>query len=173
MGWALKSSQTKKTRFNDKQKQYLTQIFNLGQTTGHKANAADVAKSMMTTKDYQGERMFSKEKFRQLDRSKAFSPVQRQNDGYLSRLLTRQHDDDMESAEAEDYLQGLSDQVVQEVALRHPMIYDCQDVCELISNSKISKFAIPMLQRMCNHFNLDISDIKIKRKKPSKIDLTV
>lgn len=75
MGWALKSSQTKKTRFNDKQKQYLTQIFNLGQTTGHKANAADVAKSMMTTKDYQGERMFSKEKFRQLDRSKAFSPV--------------------------------------------------------------------------------------------------
>ena len=167
MGWALKSSQTKKKRFNDKQKQYLTQLFNLEEATGHKANAADVAKSMMTAKDNQGEKMFSSKEFltaRQI--TSFFSRLARKRKLPGSTTDDEQDDDDMESAELEDYIQELSELVVQEVALKHPITFDCYDICELISNGKISKFAIPMLKDICTHLDIDVSDIKIKRKKP-------
>ena len=59
MGWALKSAQPKRTGSNDKQKNYMMTKFNLGETTGFKANPADVAKAMMTTKDDNSDRMFT------------------------------------------------------------------------------------------------------------------
>ena len=51
MGWALKSSHVRRTRFTEKQKDYLTSKFRIGETTGQKAYAASAAKSMMTARD--------------------------------------------------------------------------------------------------------------------------
>ena len=63
MGWALKSSQGGKTRFSDKQRDYLTSKFLIGEETGHKASPAQVSRSMMTAKDPTGNRMFSCSEF--------------------------------------------------------------------------------------------------------------
>ena len=50
MGWALKSIHVRRTRYTEKQKDYLTNKFRIGETTGQKADAASVTKSMMTAR---------------------------------------------------------------------------------------------------------------------------
>lgn len=164
MGWALKSAQTKRTRFNEKQKNYMTTKFNIGETTGFKANPADVAKAMMTTRDDNGDRMFTIEEFL----------TTQQVSSFFSRLASKktlpndnvQDDDDALAAENETDLQDLQELVVQEVSLQHPIIYDRHNMCELISNSKMKRFAVPMLRQMCIHFDIDINDIKANLKQP-------
>ena len=63
MGWALKSSHVRRTRFTEKQKDYLTSKFRIGETTGQKADAAFIAKSMMTARDSSGNRLFTSSEF--------------------------------------------------------------------------------------------------------------
>ena len=41
MGWALKSSHVKRTRCTEKQRDCLSSKFRIGQTTGHKVDAAE------------------------------------------------------------------------------------------------------------------------------------
>ena len=63
MGWALKSSQGGKTRFSDKQRDYVTSKFQIGEETGQKASLAQVSRMMMTAKDASGNCMFSSSEF--------------------------------------------------------------------------------------------------------------
>ena len=63
MGWALKSSHVGRTRFTEKQKDYLTSKFRIGETTGQKADAASVVKSMRTARDSSGNRLFTSSEF--------------------------------------------------------------------------------------------------------------
>ena len=63
MGWALKSSRVRRTRFTEKQKDYLTSKFRIGEKTGQKADAASVAKSMMNARDSNGNRLFTSSEF--------------------------------------------------------------------------------------------------------------
>ena len=48
MSWALKFSHVKWTQFTEKQRDYLSSKFRIGESTGQKADAAPVSKSMMT-----------------------------------------------------------------------------------------------------------------------------
>ena len=63
MGWALKSSHVRRTRFTEEQKDYLTSKFRIGETTGQKADAVSIAKSMMTARDSSGNRLFTSSEF--------------------------------------------------------------------------------------------------------------
>ena len=147
----------------------MTTKFNLGETTGFKANPDDVAKAMMTTRDDNGDRMFTSEEFL----------TTQQVSSFFSRLASKkrlpdvQDDDDAIAAENETHLQDLQEMVIQEVSLQHPIIYDRHNMCELISNSKMKRFAVPMLKQMCIHFDIDIKDIKANLKQPYINKLTV
>ena len=55
-GWALPK---KSNRFSETQKEYLLQKFNIGQSTGKKAQAEAVAKDMRRAKGSDGKRLFS------------------------------------------------------------------------------------------------------------------
>ena len=48
MGSKLKSSQVRRTRFTENQKDYLSSKVLIGEKTGQKVDAVSVAKSMMT-----------------------------------------------------------------------------------------------------------------------------
>ena len=63
MGWALKTSQASRTRFSEKQKEYLMKKFITGEQTGQKVNAASVARSMIKARDTNGERLFTSAEF--------------------------------------------------------------------------------------------------------------
>ena len=54
--------------------------------------------------------------------------------------------------------------VVEEVAQRHPVLYDRYNLCELSSQGKLKiKFSVKMLQAICDSFELTASG---KQKKP-------
>lgn len=63
MGWALKSTQLRRSKFSDKQRQYLDAKFQIGERTGRKADPTDVSKAMRTAKDSNGERLLGCEHF--------------------------------------------------------------------------------------------------------------
>ena len=63
MGWALKSSHVRRTRFTEKQKDYLTSKFRTGETTSQKADAASIANSMITARDSNGNSFFTSSEF--------------------------------------------------------------------------------------------------------------
>ena len=136
---------------------------------GFKANPADVAKAMMTTRDDNGDSMFTSEEFL----------TTQQVSSFFSRLASKktlpdvQDDDDAIAAENKTDLQDLQEMVVQEVSLKQPIIYDRHNMCELISNPKMKRFAAPMLKQMSIHFDIDIKDIKANLKQPYIDKLTV
>ena len=63
MGWALRSSQVKRTRFTTNQKDYLTKKFDLGEISGRKSDPESVARAMMAARDSEGNRLFTSADF--------------------------------------------------------------------------------------------------------------
>lgn len=162
MGWALKSSASRRTRFTPEQKSYLTTKFKLGEQTGNKANPAAVARSMMFAKDENGKRLFSRDDFL----------TAKQIAGFFSRLASKKAlaDDedqvDIEIAAHEACLEEIVNQAVSETALKHPVVYDAYNLCDMASQKKLSSFSIAVLKDICTSFDIDTSDVLINRKKP-------
>lgn len=159
MGWALRSSQVKRTRFTASQKDYLTKKFDLGEISGQKEDLDSVARAMMTARDSEGNRLFTGAEFLTFQQVASF----------FSRLAAKRRlpdvtsgiDEEADNAERESALQELTNAVTQEVSLEHPIVYDCYNICELISSSpELSSFAIPMLEENCNYFVIDTSHIR-------------
>ena len=79
---------------------------------------------------------------------------------FFSRLASKRTLENGEMTESDiKESQGVED----EEAFRKLRSYN---ICELIADSKLSKFAIQMLQDICEHFDIPITDIKVKRKAP-------
>ena len=166
MGWALKSSHVRRTRFTDKQKDYLTSKFRIGETTGQKADAASVAKSMMTARDNNGNRLFTSSEFLTGQQVSSFFSRLASKRALENDEMTESDIEESQNVENEEAFRKLRSEILQEVALRDPFCYDSYNICELIAESKLSKFAIQMLQDICVHFDIPTTDIKVKRKAP-------
>lgn len=163
MGWVLKSSQSRRTKFTENQKQCLYAKFQIGERTGRKADPTEVSKAMRTAKDSNGKRLFNYGDFL----------TSQQISSYFSRLAAKrtveadQHDSEDETP-GEDLQSLLSDKVLSEVSIQHshPIIYDSYNICELVLNSKLGSFSVSILRDICESFGLDISEITVRRKKP-------
>ena len=167
MGWALRSSHVRRTTFTEKQKDYLTSKFRIGETTGQKADAASVAKSMMTAKsDSNGNRLFTSSEFLTGQKVSSFFSRLTSKRTLENDEMTESDIEESQDVEDEEAFRKLRSEILQEVALRHPICYDSYNICELIVDSKLSKFAIQMLQDICDRFDILITDIKAKRKAP-------
>jgi len=51
-------------------------------------------------------------------------------------------------------------------AFQHPIIFENYNICEIVCQSKLSKFSIGMLREICTELEVDISSITSKRKQP-------
>ena len=122
MGWALKSSPVRRTRFTEKQKDYLTSKFRTGETTGQKADAASVAKYMMTAKDSNVNRLFTSSEFLTGQQVSSFFP------------MTESGIEENHNVEDEEASRKLRSETLQEVALRYPICYDSFNISELIAD---------------------------------------
>ncbi|KAK3742858.1 hypothetical protein QZH41_015379 [Actinostola sp. cb2023] len=122
---------------------------------------------MMTARDTDGQRLFSSSEFL----------TSQQVESYFSRLaakraLHEQEDiDDVENecqnaADNEEAFSELRSDVLQEVSITHPIYYDCYNLCDLIKNSKLTNFAISVLRKICQHFEIPVADITMRRKAP-------
>ena len=167
MGWALKSASTQRTRLTESQKQYLTEVFQIDQRTGHKADPCNVSKSMRKARNADGSCKFDTSSYL----------TSQQIASFFSRLAAKrvaaaesqdekgEHQEEMDRIQ-EQNIQDLSNKVMAEMSIQHPIMYDTHNICEIVACSKLSKFSVQMLQDICNFHELDISSIAIKRKKP-------
>ena len=80
--------------------------------------------------------------------------------------MTESDIEESQNEEDDEAFRKLRSEILQEVALRYPICYDSYKICELIVDSKLSKFAIQMFQGICDRFDILITDIKVKRKVP-------
>ena len=109
---------------------------------------------MMHARGNDGERLFSSDEFL----------TSQQINSFFSHLATEENDD--EAAEFESSLEDLTNQVWRKVSLQHPIVFDCHNMCHLVKQGKLNKFSIKMLKRLCEHFDLDVSHITVRRKRP-------
>ena len=104
----------------------------------------------------------------------------RQVASFFSRLAAKQRlpdatsgsDEEADDAETESALEELSNAVMREVSLEHPIVYNCYNICDLISSFELSSFSIQMLKEFCNFFEIHTSHVKVRQKKPY-LDLSV
>ena len=168
MGWALKSSQGGKTRFSDKQRDYLTSQFQIGEETGQKASPAQVSRLMMTAKDASGNRMFSSSEFLTVQQITSFFSrlaSKRSLAGHLD-IQAAADDEDVEAEVNEAAFQELSDYVMANILPTHPICYDSFNLCQLMSKSKLSTLAVKLLKEICDHYGIATEDITSRRKVP-------
>ena len=98
----------------------------------------------MAARDSEGNRLFT---------SAVFFTSQ-QVASFFSRLAAKRRlpdvmsgsDEEADGAERESALQELSNAVMREVSLEYPIVYDCYNICDLISSSKLSSFSNQMLK---------------------------
>ena len=165
MGWALKSSSSRQTRFNPAQKDYLKKKFDIGQKTGRKVDPVTVSQEMRVAKNSNGDRLFSSSEF--------LTGKQIQN--FFSRLaskrsvdiVTEEDDEEEISARHEEALSEIRQGISNFAVLRHPIIHDTYNICELASSGKLaSTFSVSVLRDMCASLDIDVSSVTVRRKKP-------
>ena len=164
-GWALKSSAVQRKRFNESQKQYLTKLFNLGEQTGYKVDANNVSQSMRKARNIDGSLMFDTSDYltgKQI--TSFFSRLARKRRAV--RVDDSEEEDEEEAKLHEECIEDLSRNIINEIGLVHPIMFDSHNLCKLASSSKLTKFSMSMLQDICNLYELDTSSIIAKRKKP-------
>ena len=168
-GWALKGTK-KVIRFNENQRQYLNDKFQIGQESGHKADAEKVSQDMRYTRGDKGQRRFKVDEFL----------TAQQIQGYFSRSSaklrhakapqpvddTSTNETDVQAAqEAESYSSARA-AILQQCELTHPIVYDTLNICNLCTTNKLTRLSVAQLRLICSHYNMDVETSKSKRKAP-------
>ncbi|CAB3986533.1 SURP and G-patch domain-containing 1 [Paramuricea clavata] len=138
IGWALKSS-AKRKHFTPTQKEYLTSHFDIGEQTGHKVDAKNVSNSMRKAKNPDGSRLFQKSDF--------LSPQQIAS--FFSRLAKKRRqvdysdtedeveEDEFKEMSNEENFENLTNEILNEISISHPIMFETHNICELATNSKV------------------------------------
>lgn len=88
----------------------------------------------------------------------------------MSVLATSNDNDDNEeellSAMKEKEFDQMQEEVLNKISIKHPIVYDMYNICDMVSMNKLSKFSIAVLQEICIYFELDIPSVQQKRRKP-------
>ena len=166
LGWALKSAGVKGKNLIVAQKNYLTNVFQAGERTGQKADPTSVSKAMRRAKHSDGSSIF--------DKCDYLTPPQIA--GFFSRLSAKKtysrdqpgDEEELErhELETEKAIEEMTSEVTKTFALQHPIMYEKYNICEIVCQSKLSKFSIPTLQKICAALELDVASMTGKRKQP-------
>ena len=119
MGWALKSSFTRKTRFASTQKDYLQKKFEIGEKTGKKLDPVTVSQEMRISKDPNGNCPFSSSEF--LTEQQIQSFFSRMASKRSVDIVTEEDEEDENCACQEEALSKMCQDVVNLAGLQHPI----------------------------------------------------
>ena len=169
-GWALSSSK-KGNRFSDTQKRYLEEKFMIGQETGHKQDPAVVAHDIRFARNNEGTRLFTVREFltaRQIQSffSRTAAKLRRQGQSTGGGTDLETNDDDIAAAEEEQAYEDIRTQVLSEVQLRHPIVFDTYNLCKICKENELNKLSISMLRSICDHSDISIEGTTSRRKAP-------
>ena len=162
-GWASKEPE-KPYRLNEKQKSYLEAKFNLGQETGRKLHPDNVAKEMRRALNSDGKCLFKPIEFL----------TEQQITSFFGRLAAKVRqqlvatDEDICAAEEEVNFHIAREEILADINLEHPIVFDQYNICALVRDNSSTKFKLGLLQILCEKFNLKTS-ITDRRKKSSYV----
>ena len=95
-----------------------------------------------------------------------------------SKLRHRQPEDDPESlmddlaaAEEQQAYESTRAQVIREVQLSHPIVFDTYNLCNIHKAGNMRQLSVAMLRAACEHFDLDVGCICTGRLKAPYISL--
>ena len=158
-GWALRPTK-RAYRFSEKQKDYLTAKFNIGESTGRKVDGSLVARDMRRARGSNGERLF---------KSSEFLTTQ-QITSYFTRLSAtlRQHTHEVDIAAIEDEINfsAAREHVMATITIQHPIIFDQYNICAMAEEDTLKHLKVALLQVICKGLNLSIPHPPIRRKAP-------
>ena len=168
MGWALKSA-SKRKRFSKKQKDYLNTKFMIGETTGNKADPADVSREMRTAQGTNGACLFSSNEYLSTQQIRSYFSrmAAKRSTSALVESDESESDDDEHDFESE-LQHEINNHVLGEISVQHshPIMHDSHNICEMVMTSKIYSLSVTKLKSICEDFGLDTSDVTVWRKKP-------
>ena len=70
------------------------------------------------------------------------------------------------AAEEELMRENVHTEVLNEVALRHPIVFDVFNLCDMHGSGKLRQLSLAMLLSICEHFDIYAENIKGQRKAP-------
>ena len=165
MGWAFKSAGIQRKNLTVAQKNYLTEVFQVGERTGQKADPTSVSKAMRRVKHSDCSNIF--------DKCDYLTPLQIA--GFFLACQQRKRSVEQSSEEeeperneliTEKAIEEMSNEVTKALALQHPIMYETYNICEIVGQSKLAKFSIRTLQNICAALELDVASMTGKRKQP-------
>ncbi|KAK2564634.1 hypothetical protein P5673_012106 [Acropora cervicornis] len=167
-GWALKCAATTRRRLTKEQKNFLTDLFLIGERTGRKSNPEEVSKSMRKARRPEGTLLFQAEDYLSSKQiASFFSRLSKKSVLNAPDILSEEEEDgNIDEAAAENDYQLMREEAFGSISIQHPIMYDTFNICEMASALTLSKFSISMLQEICEQYELDTSGIRVKRKKP-------
>ena len=164
VGRAIKHAHTSRRRLNDKQKNYIIELFLFGEKTGRKADASEVSKTMRKARNEDGSLLFQSDEYlTSMQITSFFSRLAAKKSVQVSSstsyLADEDDRDDLLSAMAEQELEEIRQEVINEISIQHPITFQSYNICEMAATSQLSKFSIAMLEEICKNFELDTSTI--------------
>lgn len=167
-GWDLKGTK-KATRFNENQRRYLDNKFQIGQESGHKVDPEKVSRDMRYARKDNGEGRFDVEEFLTAQQIQSYFS---RTAAKLKHAVTAQSghdsidDNDNRAAQEQEAYSCARLAVLRQCELLHPIVYDTLNICSLYSSNKLSKLSVAQLRLSCSYYNMDIEEQQSKRKAP-------
>ena len=157
-GWAL-SKPRSNVRFSEKLKEYLTARFSLGERSGRKADAAQVAVDMQNAKNESNERLFSRTEWMTKTQVQSFfsrlAATRRKDQGMVK--ISPDQEEDAECLQEDANRKDVIGQVNTQLNVSHPICYDKFDLCEHYHSNALQEFSFTMLKIICGHFEIPIN----------------
>jgi len=163
-GWALRTTK-KRGRFNDNQRRYLDERFQLGEQSGHKADPEQVSIDMRRAKNHDGTRRFTIDEFLSAQQIKSY--FSRTN----AKLKNVQSDADLQAVLDHEQFISTRQAILDECHVTHPIIYDTYNICDLYKTDKLRKFNVAMLRLICEYFGIPVDDLAGARFKAPYLKL--
>lgn len=168
-GWALKGTK-KATRFNENQRQYLNNKFQIGQESGHKADPEKVSRDMRYARRDNGERRFEVDEFLTAQQIQSYFS---RTAAKLKHGITSQSehdsstdDNDIQAAQEEEAYSSARSAILHQCELLHPIVYDTLNICSLYRSNKLTKLSVAQLRLICSYYSMDMEAQQSRRKAP-------
>jgi len=163
-GWALKGTK-ETTRFNENQRQYLDNKFQIGQESGHKADPEKVSRDMRYARRNNSEWCFDVEEFLTAQQIQSYFS---RTAAKLRHAVTAQSghdsidDNDSQATQEQEAYSSAHLAVLHQCELLHPIVCDTLNICFLYSSNKLTKLRVAQLRLICSYYNMDIEEQQSK-----------
>ena len=136
----------------------LTARFTLGERTGRKAAAAQVAVDMRNSRNEANERIFTRPEWMTKSQVQSFFSrlvaTRRKDQGVVG--ISPDEEEDVQCFQENSDRQDVVDQINREINVSHPICYDTYDLCERYHSNTLQKFNVVILKAICSHFEIPV-----------------